>query len=103
MVYASDFNNLPVQEVYHTQKYYEKPIVEYASLESVYGLSLNKARKENIRLQFDGGNLKLLFCFYTCSSVLCSCIDALRLFELQPDPTPSNTKVLLGVGSLDFI
>ena len=54
MLYSSAFNDLPVQEVYHTHKNYEKPSVEYASLESVYGLSLNKARKENIRLQSDG-------------------------------------------------
>ena len=35
--------------------------MEYASLESVHGLPSNKARKVNIRWQFDGGNSKLPF------------------------------------------
>ena len=57
------FNDLPVQEVYQTHTKYGKPRVEYPTFESVYELSLNKARKENIHLQCDGGNMKLLFSF----------------------------------------
>ena len=61
VVHSSDFNDLPYKRFTTHKKYYEKPCINYASLESVCGLSLNKARKESIRLQFDGGDSKLLF------------------------------------------
>ena len=71
-MYSSDFNDLPHKRFTTHNFFYGKPRVDHASFESVYGLSLNKARKESIRLQFDGGDSKLLFLFLYVQ--LCCCL-----------------------------
>ena len=63
--------------------------MEYASLESLCRLSLTKAQKENIRLQFDCGNLK--FFLRVGPLLLEECLSC------------GLSLVLLGVASLDFI
>ena len=55
--------------------------VEYASTEPVRGISSHKARKEKIRLQFDGGNLFFVFfAFLRVSQLLFE-----GCLELQPE------------------